>query len=206
MNTVEDVLNSAIEVYSQNGFLESIKEAKEEYFELAGKILEDDDDFESRMNGFNYWYLTQWNRDHGALIEKFLNDQEIDANLHDAISNINHSLFEYKGKSFTGKHCFKDILHDKKITIANDSFSHSIIKGDLFVARSIEMDSKIYMLNDVSLLPSQVKSILVKESKKVRKLNDKGRDLDFLMEIEKLKTKWRRYGHVDPKKIFVFNL
>ncbi len=206
MNKVEDLLNSAIEMYSQNDFLDYIKEAKKEYFELAGKILEDDDDFESRMNGFNYWYLTQWNSERETLINQFVSKEEVDDETKNAISNINHSLFEYKGKSFTGKHTFKDILHDKKLTIANDLFNHSIIKGDLFVARSIEVDGKIFMLNDVSLLPSDVKSILVKESKKVRKLNDKTRDLDFLMEIEKLKTKWRRYGHVDPKKIFVFNL
>ena len=61
------------------------------------------------------------------------------------------------------------------------------------------------MLDDVSVLPVEIKSTLVKESKKVRKLQDKKRDLQFLMTVEKLKTKWRRYGHIEAKKIFQFN-
>lgn len=205
MEQVQELLNSAIETYSTNGFLDSIKEAKEEYFELAGKILEDDEDFESRMNGFNYWYLTQRENGDKKLIEEFLKNTDVQQEIEEAILNINHSLFEYRGKSITGKHKFKDILHNTSLSIGKGKFDHSIIKDDLFVARSVEYNGEIFLLNDVSLLPKQVRSILVKECKKVRKLNDKTRDLQFLMSVERLKTKWRRYGHVDPKKIFVFS-
>ena len=84
-------------------------------------------------------------------------------------------------------------------------FCHQLIKDDIFIARTIEFEGSVYLLNDISVLPQDVRSILVKESKKVRKLQDKSRDLQFLMAVEKLKTKWRRYGHIDPKKIFQFN-
>ena len=205
MDKIQEVLETAIERYSSNHFLDSIKEAKEEYFELAGKILEDDEDYESRMNGFTYWYLTQRENNNKVLIEDFLKEKSVEENVEEALLNINHSLFEYNGKGLTGKHKFKDILHNDSLSIAKDKFGYSIVKGDLFVARSVDVESEIYFLDDVSLLPREVRSILVKECKKVRKLNDKTRDLQFLMEVERLKTKWRRYGHVDPKKIFVFN-
>ena len=204
MEKLQEAFESAIETYSSSNFLDSIKKAKEEYFELAGKILEDDEDYESRMNGFTYWYLTQRDADEKLLIEEFLRSKEIEDEIAQAILNLNHSLFEYRGKGITGKHKFKDILHNVSFSIASKKFDHSIIKGDLFVARSVELQSEIYLLDDVSLLPKEVKSILVKECKKVRKLNDRTRDLEFLMEVERLKTKWRRYGHVDPKKIFAF--
>ena len=207
MNEIVEVLNSAIEKFSSHEYYESILAAKQEYFELTGKITEDDEDYESRMNGFNYWYLTQRTKsDNCSLLNNYVASvDEIDDSQKSALLNINHSLFEYKGLSFTKKNAFKDILHDKKFTIPKDMFCHQLIKDDIFIARTIEFDGSVYLLNDISVLPQEVRSILVKESKKVRKLQDKSRDLQFLMEVEKLKTKWRRYGHIDPKKIFQFS-
>ena len=206
MDHLFNVLNSAIEKYSAHEYYENILKAKEEYFELTGKISEEDEDFESRMNGFNYWYLTQRDASSGSsLLKSYLENDSINEEDKEALLNINHSLFEYKGLSFTKKHTFKDILHNKKFTIPRDRFHLQLVKDDIFIARSIEVESSVYLLNDLSVLPLDVRSILVKESAKVRKLQDKSRDLQFLMAIEKLKTKWRRYGHLDAKRIFQFN-
>lgn len=204
--SVVNILDSAITKYSSHDYYENILEAKEEYFELTGKISEEDEDFESRMNGFNYWYLTQRSNSKGStLLSTFIEETEIDDKEVEILENINHSLFEYKGLSFTKKHSFKDILHNKKFTIPKDRFNFQLVKDDIFIARSVEIEGQVFLLNDLSVLPHDVRSILVKESSKVRKLQDKSRDLQFLLATEKLKTKWRRYGHLDAKKIFQFN-
>jgi hypothetical protein len=206
MDKLLGVLNTAIDKFSSREHLENILAAKDEYFELTGNLSEVDEDYESRMNGFNYWYLTQRGGQEGdTLLQNFLNSEELTTDVRDALLNINHSLFEYRGLSFTKKHTFKDILHDKKFHIPQDKFHLQLIKDDIFIARTIELEKEVYLLNDISVLPQDVRSILVKESKKVRKLKDKNRDLQFLMAVEKLKTKWRRYGHIDPKKIFKFD-
>jgi len=205
MDQLFTVLNTAIDKFSSREHLENILAAKDEYFELTGNLSEVDEDYESRMNGFNYWYLTQRiAQDDNTLLEKFIDSEELTDDVKDALLNINHSLFEYRGLSFTKKHTFKDILHDKKFHIPKDRFHLQLIKDDIFIARTIEIDGDVNLLNDISVLPQDIRSILVKESKKVRKLKDKTRDLQFLMAVEKLKTKWRRYGHIDPKKIFKF--
>ncbi|EQC52480.1 hypothetical protein [Bacteriovorax sp. DB6_IX] len=206
MDKLFSVLDTAMDKYSSQDHLENILAAKEEYFELTGNLSDVDEDYESRMNGFNYWYLTQRGSEQGeTLIQSFLGQEELSDDLKEAILNINHSLFEYKGLSFTKKHTFKDILHDKKFHIPRDKFHLQLIKDDIFIARTIEVENEVFLLNDISVLPQDIRSILVKESKKVRKLQDKNRDLQFLMAVEKLKTKWRRYGHIDPKKIFKFD-
>ena len=46
--------------------------------------------------------------------------------------------------------------------------------------------------------------IVKKQAKKVRKLEDAQAEKDFLIQTESLKTKCKRYNHVDVKRIFVY--
>lgn len=205
MDDLRNILDEAIQRYSSNDYYEKLKLAKEEYFKLTGKLSEEDDDYESRMNGFVYWYITQRDQDsRGPLIKNYLSDISIEDSKKEAMLEINHSLFEYRGQNLFKKHVFKDILHNSKFYIPKDEFTLQLVKDDLFIARTITHEGKTMLLDDISVLPYDARGPLVKESKKVRKLNDRKRDMQFLLKIEALKTKWRQYGHIDPKKIFIF--
>lgn len=206
MSQIIEVLNQAVEKYSSRTYLEDLMKAKSEYFELVGKIFDEDDDFESRMNGFNYWFLLERELSDGTnLLKDFLNTQNLEEDVAKSLQMINHSLFEYRGLSLTKKHVFFDILHDTKFHVLSENFDFQLVKDDIFTGRTVTFNNINYVLNDISTLPNDVKSILVKESKKVRKLKDKKRDLQFLIMVEKLKTKWKRYGHIEARKIFTFN-
>ncbi|MFG1499954.1 hypothetical protein ABMA70_07050 [Halobacteriovorax sp. XZX-3] len=206
MEELRSILDDAVTKFSSNEYYDKLRSAKEEYFKLAGKLSEEDEDYESRMNGFVYWYITQRDfDDNGPLIKKFVNEISIEENQKDSMLSINHSLFEYRGQNLFKKHVFKDILHNTKFYIPKNEFTLQLVKDDLFIARTISHEGKTMLLDDISVLPYDARGPLVKESKKVRKLNDRKRDMQFLLRIEALKTKWRQYGHIDPKKIFVFN-
>ncbi len=205
MEELRSILDDAVTKFSSNEYYDKLRSAKEEYFKLAGKLSEEDDDYESRMNGFVYWYITQRDfDDNGPLIKKFVNEISIEENQKDSMLSINHSLFEYRGQNLFKKHVFKDILHNTKFYIPKNEFTLQLVKDDLFIARTISHEGKTMLLDDISVLPYDARGPLVKESKKIRKLNDRKRDMQFLLRIEALKTKWRQYGHIDPKKIFVF--
>lgn len=205
MEDIRNILDDAVTRYSSNDFYEKLKIAKDEYFKLAGKLSEEDEDYDSRMNGFVYWYITQKDFDaNGPLINTYLESNSVEDSQKEAMLNINHSLFEYRGQNIFKKHVFKDILHNSKFYIPKNEFTLQLVKDDLFIARTITHNGKTMLLDDISVLPYDARGPLVKESKKVRKLNDRSRDLQFLLKIEALKTKWRQYGHIDPKKIFVF--
>ncbi|EPZ52007.1 hypothetical protein M902_1940 [Bacteriovorax sp. BAL6_X] len=205
MEELRSILDDAVTKFSSNEYYDKLRSAKEEYFKLAGKLSEEDEDYESRMNGFVYWYITQRDfDDNGPLIKKFVNEISIEENQKDSMLGINHSLFEYRGQNLFKKHVFKDILHNTKFYIPKNEFTLQLVKDDLFIARTISYEGKTMLLDDISVLPYDARGPLVKESKKVRKLNDRKRDMQFLLRIESLKTKWRQYGHIDPKKIFVF--
>ena len=77
MDELRNILDEAIQRYSSNDYYEKLKSAKEEYFKLTGKLSEEDEDYESRMNGFVYWYITQRDQDSaGPLIKNYLSDRE----------------------------------------------------------------------------------------------------------------------------------
>jgi hypothetical protein len=206
LDIVHDHLDQVLSQYTQGEFFSELKEAKEKYFVLTGKLDEDKDEFESRMNSFNDWYIFQYRQKDGSkVIEEYIRNNQLDEELSQSLLNVNHSLFEFNKTSFRKQIILKDILHDEKIILKKDHPIISLMEGDIFTGRVIKYKSEYYLLRGVCTLPQGVKSILKKQSKKVRKLNSFQDELSFLLHLEALKTKAMHYSHIDPTKIFIFN-
>lgn len=205
LDTVHDHLDKVLSLYTQGDFFADLKEAKEKYFSLTGKLDEDKDEFESRMNSFNDWYIFQYRQKDGSkVIEDYIRNNQLDEELSQALLNVNHSLFEFTKVSFRKQIVLKDILHDEKITLVKNHPNISLIEGDVFTGRVIKYKGEHYLLRGVTMLPQGVKSILKKQSKKVRKQNSFEEELNYLLNLEQLKTKAMHYSHIDPAKIFIF--
>lgn len=203
---IEQHLEKAREEYTSGVHYETLVEARQEYFQLTGQVNEEDDDYEARMNGFNDWYLLQYISRRGTrtVIKDYLSNNTIEDTISKSLLGLNHSIFEYSGSNFSNKLVLKDLLHDTKIKLPVSHPQLGLIKSDLFIGRVITYEDEDYLLNGICTLPKQVKSIITKECKRVRKLKDPSREIEFLLILENLKTKWRRYGHIDVTKIFVF--
>jgi hypothetical protein len=205
-NIIQEYLEKALSLYGNDESVSTFVEAKNLYFEKAGVVNEDEDEYEPRMNSFNDWFLLQYlppNRTEPLIID-YLNQQEESDEIKQAFLNVNHAIFEYVGTNFRKQLVFKDLLHDKKVTFDKDYALPSIVKDDIFTGRVVNFNEKNYILKGLCLLPKEVKSILKKESKKLRQLADPLEEVSFLLKVEKLKTKWLRYGHIDARKIFIF--
>ena len=206
LDIVHDHLDKVLGLYTQGQFFAELKEAKDKYFSLTGKLDEDKDEFEPRMNSFNDWYVFQHRQKDGSKeIEEYILNNILDEELSQAFLNVNHSLFEFNRSSFRKQIVLKDILHDEKIVLKKDHPTISLMEGDVFTGRVIKYRSEYYLLKGVCILPQGVKSILKKQSKKVRKLNSFEDELNFLLHLEALKTKAMHYSHIDPTKIFIFS-
>lgn len=199
-------LSHALEEYTTGIHYETLLEAKEEYFEKTGNALEEDEDYENRMNSFNDWYILQFISKRGTrtVIKDYLEKNQVEDQLCHSLMNSNHSLFEYTGTNFKGCSVLKDILHDDKVTLPKEHPPLSLLKNDIFLGRVLTHEDEQFLMNGICILPKDAKSILKKQSKKVRKLKDPSECLTFLLEVEALKTKWTRYGFIDVPKIFVF--
>lgn len=206
LDIVNEHLDKVLSLYTQGDFFSDLKEAKEKYFTLTGKLDEDKEEFESRMNSFNDWYIFQYRQKDGSkVIEDYIRNNKPDEELSQALLNVTHSLFEFTISSFRKQIVLKDILHDEKIVLKKDHPTISLMEGDIFTGRVIKYKGENYLLKGVCTLPQGVKSVLKKQSKKIRKLNSFEEELNFLLQLESLKTKAMHYSHIDPAKIFIFN-
>ncbi len=206
INEVQSCLDRILVEYTRGHHLESLIEAKKEYFELTGTLTEEDDEYESRMNAFNDWYLFQYlsKRKTKTVVKDFLEKNQIEDKVAKSLLSVNHSLFEFKKINFFKRIVLEDVLHGKTITLPKDGLTIGIVKGDMFTGRLLNFESNYYLLKGVCIYPESVKNILRKESKKIRKLKDPNQEHSFLLKLEQLKTKSLRYGHIDMTKIFVF--
>lgn len=206
------LLEKTLTYFSRKEFYEQLIAAKEFYFNRTGKVFEENEDYESRMAAFNDWYVLEYRNKPSDLtcLEKYCADKKTRPEILMALKHTNHSFFEYTGTTFKGFHTFKDILHDEKIMLAKDHPAPSLLKGDIFIGRTLKYLDEYYLFNGLRVMPNEAASILKKEAKKVRKSfknNEEGRvegEEDFLFLSESNKTKWQHYGHVNVDKIFVF--
>lgn len=205
LDIVHEHLDKVLSIYTQGPHFDNLKEAKEKYFSITGKLDEDKDEFESRMNCFNDWYIFQYrHKDGSKVIEDYIRTNQLDVELSQALLNVNHSLFEFSKINFRKQVVLHDILHDEKIVLVKNHPTISLMEGDVFTGRVIKYKGDYYLLRGVCILPQGVKSILKKQSKKVRKLNSFEEELNYLLQLESLKTKTMHYSHIDPAKIFIF--
>lgn len=204
---IKEHLDKALSLYTSGDYYKILIEAKEEYFNKTGIAFEDDEDFESKMSSFNDWFLLQFisKRFERPFIREYLEAFQVGDEIALSLLNINHSLFEFTGKNFSGRYVLKDILHDGKVELAKTHQSPPMLKGDLVISRVVTYKGESHLLDGMTFIPKEVRSTLKKQSKTVRKKDDPWQEYEFLIQLEKLKTKWQRYGHIEPEKIFTFS-
>jgi hypothetical protein len=206
LELIDTHIDKMLTTYTQGEYFERLKQAKEAYIALTGKLDEDKDEFESRMNCFNEWYLFQWKDESGKkIVEDYIRREQLDEDLSQAFLNVNHSLLEFSKTNFRKQIVLLDILHDEKVNLAKGHRHIGLVEDDLFIGRVIRYKSENYLLHGVCTLPQSIRSILKKQSKKVRKMNSFEEELKFLLSLESLKTKSMHYQHIEPSKIFVFS-
>ena len=202
---IKDHYDKAMSEFTSGAYHSIMVEAKKEYFDLAGIIHEDEEDYETKMNAFNDWYMLQYvSKDGGPFMKHYIEKNNLDEEFYNTFMRCNYSLFEYTGKSFRGTYVFKDILHSTKISLSKKHRTLSMVKNDLVIGRIIKYKNHFHFLDGMIFLPKEVKPVLDKESQKIRKMIDPYREYEFLMKVEKMKTKYSRFGHVNPLRFFAF--
>lgn len=203
---VRQVLDNILEVYTQEDFKNQLIVAKEKYFKMTGAVNDDDDDFEARMNLFNEWYLFDYiaSGHTQPYLYQYIERSDFDPVLAQAFRDVNFSLFEYNKKNFRKQVVIEDHIKNEKFVLHNPEGDLGVVPKDLFIGRIIPIKEENFLLRGMCLLPLEVRPTLIKECKRLRKLKNPQEEKNFLINLENLKTKWRRYGHIDSNKIFVF--
>lgn len=204
MNIVQEEVEKILQLYAKGKHLNSLKKAKDIFASKTGKIDEDSEEYESRMSSFNDWYVFQYQlRPEVSVIQDYNENLKNRSDLSEALVETNYSAFLFDKINFRKQVIIKDILHNTKYVLAKDNGQLPLVEDDVFIGRLAHYNGQSYLLNGLCILPREILSSLKKECRKIRKAKNT-EESEFLLNLERLKTKTIQYGHIDPLKIFTF--
>ncbi|MCK5884453.1 MAG: hypothetical protein KAG61_12250, partial [Bacteriovoracaceae bacterium] len=132
--SIVEHIESALTLFSGDKYYNELLRAKSEFSKLTGPIDEDEDDYESRMDSFNVWYLFDFKVDSKrSVIEMYIEQNSIPHDVETALLSRNFSVFEFAGETtFRRQMVLKDILHNKKIVLPKKHIRPGLVEGDIF--------------------------------------------------------------------------
>lgn len=204
---VQDFLDQVLKRYSEGNFYEEVKRAKAEFFERVGQVGEGSDRFESQMKAFVDWYLFDRPLDKSEIspVKMFVFDHKAELSEEDfqIFSNLTktlHSLFEL----LKVKDCdvyVKDLFSGEKYIVEDSDVHAGFNKGDIFEGRLIFFKDRYVFGNAFTFHPSQVRSFIGKQIKKIRSL-DHAHHLKLMHQLATMRLKAEQYSHIDVKHIY----
>ena len=203
----KDIIEKALVECSQGEYFKLLVDAKDLFFKLTGKLNDDDFDYENRMSSFNDWYLFHFipEIDTRTPIKSFLLRNGYDKRIIKLLLDVNYSLYEFLGKHPKKGYFLKDLIRNNKIKLFSGHENPSLVIGDIFTGRTISDDQDHLLLDGVCVITERVKERLLSEAKKTSKYKSENIEYEFLIRLEFFRSKWKRYSHLDPHDIFLFD-
>ena len=210
--SMQNELEPVIREFTTGEFYPEVFRAKEEFFERAGVVHEDDLEFEQRMNLFMDWYL--FDRDLPGVdlppIRSYIRQHQAEFNpeqkqIFEDLSHSIHSLFVLSRFTFFGRNLIvQDLFSRKKYLVLDPKLKFAFSRGDIFEGRIFPHEGKWHFTQGFCFHPVEMRSFILGEIKKIR-FQDPTRHLKLILQLAQMKLKHQRYSHIDVKHIYVFN-
>jgi len=204
-------LEPIIEEFTTGDYYREVYNAKQEYFEKAGVVYEDDAEFEQRMSIFMDWYL--FDRDLPGVDlppikyyfrknkEKFSNEE---LNIYRDFCSTIHSIFRMKRHTWNRKGLVvTDLFTNEAHTVTDLEINRGFARGDIFEARIIPFKGSFEFSRGFCFHPVEMESFILSEIKKVR-FQDKSRHTKLILQLSAMKLKHLRFNHIDIRHIYTF--
>jgi hypothetical protein len=202
-------LEPVIQQFTTGEYYREVFQAKNEFFERAGVIYEDDPEYEQRMNLFMDWYLFDrdlpgidlppiryYARSHAAELS------EEEKKIYTDLSTSIHTLFILKGFTWFGRNLIiQDLFSRKKYVVLDPHVKQAFSRGDLFEARIFHHQGKWYFSQGFCFHPTEMKSFILGEIKKIR-FQDRSRHMKLILQLAQMKLKHARFSHIDVSHIY----
>lgn len=203
-------LDPVVDMFTTGEYYNELYKAKQEYFERAGVVYEDDVEYESRMNIFMDWYI--FDRDMPGIDLppiKFYFRKHADAlpveeaEVYKGFCNTVHSIFYNKKISRAGV-IVEDLFSKKTYEVRDPEINLGFMKGDLFEARLIPFKGGYEFSKGFCFHPIEMEKFILGEIKKVR-FQDKARQTKLVLQLASMRLKQTRYQHINIKHIYTFD-
>ena len=205
-------LEPVIEEFTTGEYYREVFHAKQEYFEKAGVVYEDDSEFEQRMCVFMDWYI--FDRDLPGVDlppikyyfrrnkDRFSNEE---LNIYRDFCATVHSVFRLKRLRWNQKGLITvDLFSSKNYTVTDSEINQGFARGDIFEARLIPFKGTFEFSRGFCFHAVEMESFILGEIKKVR-FQDKSRQTKLIFQLSAMKLKHLRFPHIDIKHIYTLN-
>ncbi len=205
-------LEPVIEEFTTGEYYREVYNAKQEYFEKAGVVYEDDAEFEQRMCIFMDWYIFE--RDLPGVDlppvkyyfrkkkDRFSNEE---LNIYKDFCHTIHSIFRLKRSGwFKQGLVVTDLFSNKTLTVTDAQINQGFARGDIFEARIIPFKGSYEFSKGFCFHPVEMESFILSEIKKVR-FQDKTRQTKLILQLSAMKLKHLRFQHIDIKHIYTLD-
>ncbi|MGE0762506.1 MAG: hypothetical protein AB7N80_04435 [Bdellovibrionales bacterium] len=204
---VEKLMNH----FAGEKYADEVAMAKREFFDRAGILDEMAPDFEMKMAQFVDWYLfsrpLKTSDQSPIQMALTMNNSPLSGEDRSVLENMTksiHSLFEFiklKGEDVY----VRDVFSAEKHVIKQSAITVGFNKDELFEARLFPVQDSFQFSKAFCFHPPQVTKIILKEVKKVKKM-DKAQVLSakeaLLVRLFKLRYKHEQYKHLDVREIY----
>lgn len=208
----EKYLEPIIEEFTTGEYYREVYNAKQEYFEKAGVIYEDDYEFEQRMCIFMDWYL--FDRDLPGVDlppvkyyfrrnkEKFSSEE---LNIYKDLCKTIHSIFRLKRFGWLKKgFVVQDLFSSKTYTVNDPEINRGFNRGDIFETRIVPFRGGYEFTRGFCFHPVEMQPFILAEIKKVR-FQERGRQTRLILQLAAMKLKHARFQHIDVRHIYTFD-
>lgn len=204
-------LEPIIDDFTTGEYYREVYSAKQEYFDKAGIVYEDDTEFEQRMCIFMDWYI--FDRDLPGVdlppIKYFFRKNKDrfsseELNIYRDFCSTIHSIFRLK--RFTWNRAgfvVLDLFSNKSHTVTDSEINKGFARGDLFEARIIPFQGGFEFSKGFCFHPADMESFILNEVKKVR-FHEKSRQTKLILQLSAMKLKHLRFPHIDIRHIYKF--
>jgi hypothetical protein len=204
-------LDTIIEEFTTGEYYREVFNAKQEYFEKAGIVYEDDPEFEQRMCIFMDWYIFDrdlpgvdlppikyWFRQN----KDRLSGDEL--NIYKDFCETTHSIFRMKRHTWDRRGLVVvDLFSNETFTVKDSEINKGFSRGDLFEGRIIPFKKGYEFSRGFCFHPIEMEGFIQSEIKKV-KYQDPSRQTKLILQLSAMKLKHLRFQHIDIKHIYTF--
>ena len=211
MAMYQKYLDPVIDEFTTGQYYREVYNAKQEYFEKAGVVYEDDPEFEQRMCIFIDWYI--FSRDLPGVdlapIKYFFKKNKDhfsheELNIYKDLCATIHSIFRLKRFTWTRKgFVIQDLFSNKSYTVTDPEINRGFSKGDIFETRIIPFQKGYEFSRGFCFHPIEMESFILNEIKKVR-FQEKTQHTKLLLQLAAMKLKHSRFQHIDVRHIYSF--
>ncbi len=201
------VMNKILQHFAGDAFKDEVRYAKGEFFDNAGILDEQSDQFELRMSQFFDWYFfTRELRGYSqtpleaAHMSRELRFSPEELLLIEKMKIHRHGIFEFL-KVKNGDVYIKDLLKNEKLVVKSSPWTTGFDSDELFEARLIPHDGNWIFTKGFCFHPVDAKKYILSEVKRHRKDPDLNPE-DALLKLVKMRYKFERYRHVKIDMIY----